>query len=189
MKLQLKGHGGWDWKQGNLGVGRPFVLYSRISIGYYYRLENNRKCVPETITFYNKTKFGVDVADQMACKYSVEAGYFRWPLQVFLLYFRVDSDKRVDIVQRVYWIENIQKGDYFFVCRWISWRKQGEHSSFRRFRSSDLQHQECEKVAKWATVINIEALIAVCIVKISYAENAQKIFNTYVKTSSINMIM
>ncbi|KAK2583959.1 hypothetical protein KPH14_006423 [Odynerus spinipes] len=37
----------------------------------------------KTITFYNKTKFGVDVADQMARKYSVKAGCFRWPLQVF----------------------------------------------------------------------------------------------------------
>ncbi|XP_076764528.1 uncharacterized protein LOC143431576 [Xylocopa sonorina] len=47
------------------------------------QIENNRKCVPEAITFYNKTKFGVDVADQTARKYSVKAGCFRWPLQVF----------------------------------------------------------------------------------------------------------
>lgn len=47
------------------------------------QIEDNRKHVPETITFYNKTKFGVDVADQMARKYSIKAGCFRWPLQVF----------------------------------------------------------------------------------------------------------
>ena len=47
------------------------------------QIENNRKCVPETITFYNKTKFGVDVSDQMARKYSVKVGCFRWQLQAF----------------------------------------------------------------------------------------------------------
>ena len=44
------------------------------------RIEDNYKRVPETIAFYNKTKYGVD---QMACKYSMKAGSFRWPLQVF----------------------------------------------------------------------------------------------------------
>ncbi|CAK9834249.1 hypothetical protein ANTRET_LOCUS10801 [Anthophora retusa] len=47
------------------------------------QIEDNCKRVPETVTFYNKTKFGVDVADQIARKYSVKAGCFRWPLQVF----------------------------------------------------------------------------------------------------------
>ena len=28
----------------------------------------------ETVEFYNKTKYGVDVADQMARQYSVKAG-------------------------------------------------------------------------------------------------------------------
>lgn len=33
--------------------------------------------------FYNATKFGVDVIDQMAKKYSVKAPSRRWPVQVF----------------------------------------------------------------------------------------------------------
>ena len=33
--------------------------------------------------FYNKTKFRVDMADQMAKKYNVKSGSRRWPLQVF----------------------------------------------------------------------------------------------------------
>lgn len=37
----------------------------------------------ETIKFYNSTKFGVDVIDQMARKYSVKSKYQRCPLQVF----------------------------------------------------------------------------------------------------------
>ena len=44
------------------------------------RIEDNYKRVPETIAFYNKTKYGVD---QMARKYSIKAGSFRWRLQVF----------------------------------------------------------------------------------------------------------
>ena len=33
---------------------------------------HQKKGKPETIEFYNKTKCGVDVADQMACQYSVK---------------------------------------------------------------------------------------------------------------------
>jgi len=38
---------------------------------------------PETVTFYNETKFGVDIVDQMTRKYSVRAGTRRWPVHVF----------------------------------------------------------------------------------------------------------
>jgi CO dehydrogenase/acetyl-CoA synthase gamma subunit (corrinoid Fe-S protein) len=41
------------------------------------------KKLPETVSFYNKTKFGVDVTDQMARKYTVKSASRRWPLQVF----------------------------------------------------------------------------------------------------------
>lgn len=46
-------------------------------------IAKNKKLVPETITYYNSTKYGVDVLDQMARKYSVKASSRRWPLQVF----------------------------------------------------------------------------------------------------------
>ena len=47
------------------------------------KIEENSKHVPETIAFYNQTKYGVDVVDQMARKYNVKPGSRRWPLQVF----------------------------------------------------------------------------------------------------------
>lgn len=46
-------------------------------------ISNTEKKKPETITYYNQTKFGVDVADQMAKKYSVKSSSRRWPVQVF----------------------------------------------------------------------------------------------------------
>jgi hypothetical protein len=39
--------------------------------------------VPEIIRFYNHTKGGVDIVDQMAKFYSTKAASRRWPLQVF----------------------------------------------------------------------------------------------------------
>ena len=45
--------------------------------------ENNPKKKPEAVLFYNKTKVGVDVLDQMARLYSVKAGSRRWPVHVF----------------------------------------------------------------------------------------------------------
>jgi hypothetical protein len=53
------------------------TLHSSIFIG------NDAKKLPETVDFYNNTKYGVDVVDQMARKYSVKAGGRRWPVHVF----------------------------------------------------------------------------------------------------------
>lgn len=47
------------------------------------KIEQTRKKLPETISFYNHTKYGVDIMDQMAKKYTVKSGSQRWPLQVF----------------------------------------------------------------------------------------------------------
>ncbi|GFY08146.1 piggyBac transposable element-derived protein 4-like [Trichonephila clavipes] len=44
---------------------------------------NHPKKLPETISFYNPTKSGVGIADQMARRYSVKAGSRWWPIHVF----------------------------------------------------------------------------------------------------------
>ncbi|KAK2580001.1 hypothetical protein KPH14_010766 [Odynerus spinipes] len=45
--------------------------------------KSNRKMLPDSIQFYNKTKFGVDMTDQMARKYTVKSSSRRWHLQIF----------------------------------------------------------------------------------------------------------
>ncbi|GFW89312.1 ATP-dependent DNA helicase [Trichonephila clavipes] len=44
---------------------------------------NHPKKLPKSISFYNSTKFGFDISDEMARKYSVKAGSRRWPVHVF----------------------------------------------------------------------------------------------------------
>ena len=44
---------------------------------------DDRKFKPETVKFYHSTKFGVDVLDQMAKKYTVNAASRRWLVQFF----------------------------------------------------------------------------------------------------------
>ena len=39
--------------------------------------------LPKTVQFYNKTKCGVDILDQMAHRYSTRAAARRWPVHVF----------------------------------------------------------------------------------------------------------
>jgi hypothetical protein len=46
-------------------------------------IEKTDKSLPETISYYNQSKFGVDMVDQMARKYSTKSKSHRWPLQVF----------------------------------------------------------------------------------------------------------
>ena len=45
--------------------------------------DNGPKKMPETVSHYNSTKYGVDVMDQMARLYSVKGGTRRWPVAVF----------------------------------------------------------------------------------------------------------
>jgi hypothetical protein len=53
------------------------TLHSTIDIG------TNPKKLPETVQFYNKTKCGVDILDQMAHRYSTRAAAHQWPVHVF----------------------------------------------------------------------------------------------------------
>ena len=46
-------------------------------------ITDGRKKIPETIQYYNQTKYGVDVVDQMARLYSTKVSSRRWPLQLF----------------------------------------------------------------------------------------------------------
>lgn len=46
-------------------------------------VDNQKKRLPETVAYYNNTKYGVDVLDQMARKYSTKNSSRRWPIQVF----------------------------------------------------------------------------------------------------------
>ncbi|XP_046686551.1 uncharacterized protein LOC124372222 [Homalodisca vitripennis] len=45
--------------------------------------ETGPKQKPEIVSFYNKTKIGVDVVDQMCSKYDVARNTRRWPMVVF----------------------------------------------------------------------------------------------------------
>lgn len=47
------------------------------------QISDGRKKTPESIQYYNETKYGVDVLDQMARLYSSKVPCCRWPLQVF----------------------------------------------------------------------------------------------------------
>ena len=53
----------------------------------------DKKSKPETVTFYNSTKFGVNLVDQMAIKYTVNATFRRWFVQFFLQHFRLGCDQ------------------------------------------------------------------------------------------------
>ena len=41
------------------------------------------KAKPESVMYYNNTKYGVDVPDQMARAYSIKGSMRRWPVAVY----------------------------------------------------------------------------------------------------------
>jgi len=55
----------------------PSSLHQSVEIGH------DTKKKPGTVKCYNDTKYGVDVVDQMARKYSVKSSSRRWPLHTF----------------------------------------------------------------------------------------------------------
>lgn len=57
------------------------ILSSMHSVNIH--CDNTIKKKPETVLYYNKTKFGVDILDEMARMYSVKPGCRRWPVHVF----------------------------------------------------------------------------------------------------------
>lgn len=46
-------------------------------------IADNEKKTPETVSSYNETKYGVDILDQMAKKYTCRTGTRRWPIHSF----------------------------------------------------------------------------------------------------------
>jgi hypothetical protein len=46
-------------------------------------INNSPKKVPETVEYYNSTKCGVDVLDQMSRKYTTRSASRRWPVYIF----------------------------------------------------------------------------------------------------------
>ncbi|XP_046704280.1 uncharacterized protein LOC124385161 [Silurus meridionalis] len=61
----------------NKAVCVPSSMHQDVKIG------DGRKRKPNTITYYNHMKCGVDVLDQMAWMYSVKAATRRWPVAFF----------------------------------------------------------------------------------------------------------
>ena len=68
--------------QNNKNVLLLSTMHATIDTG------DDRKSMPETVKFYNSTKFGADVVDQMARKYTVIVASRRWPVQFFLQHIR-----------------------------------------------------------------------------------------------------
>ncbi|KAJ4930775.1 hypothetical protein JOQ06_025083 [Pogonophryne albipinna] len=75
-----------------LRLVEPFVVYQckprrNVTIlstqHQHVVISTEKKKKPETVEYYNHSKVGVDVLDQMARQYSVKGGTRRWPIAVF----------------------------------------------------------------------------------------------------------
>jgi hypothetical protein len=73
----------------------------------------SKKKLPETVEFYNKTKCGVDIVDQMSRKYSVRVASRRWP--VHALYNVLDlAGINAYIIYRELTRKNISRHSFLF---------------------------------------------------------------------------
>lgn len=63
--------------------GKNVLLLSTMHDNADIDVENGNRHKPEIISFYNKTKGGVDVVDQLKMEYDVSRISRRWPLTIF----------------------------------------------------------------------------------------------------------
>lgn len=115
------------------------------------KIDTSSKKLPETISFYNKTKFGVDVTDQMARKYSVKSGSRRWPLQVF---FNILDLAGINswILYRSITGKNISRKDFLFR---LAEELTSEYKSSSQGRASEILRpatQNPRPVRKWCQI-------------------------------------
>lgn len=59
------------------------IVYLYSTMHKNVEINSGKKNLPETIDYYNKHKFGVDIVDQMMKAHSVKATSRRWPLSCF----------------------------------------------------------------------------------------------------------
>jgi len=143
---------------------------------------------PETVEFYNSTKYGVDVDDQMSRKFTVKAGCRRWPVHVFynvldlaainawILYNEVNKtslSRRDFILQlanelRVNYVESRRSVNTVqtTACTVQSGSQKRRHCQIARCNGNKTTHV-CAKCAKTvckscASMLKIEAICALC---------------------------
>ena len=64
-------------------AAKNVAILSSLHLDVQVSSDENPKKKPDSILYYNETKVGVDVFDQMARLYSVKAASRRWPMHVF----------------------------------------------------------------------------------------------------------
>ena len=154
------------------------------------RIEDNYKRVPETITFYNKTKcvkHGVDVIDQMARKYSVKARSFRWPLQVF---FNILAAINARILYKECTKSKISRKEFIF-CLAEELAGENKENICERSDASFLSPStsEVRNSCQVGYCKKIEVIIIVYIAKKDLMRKMYKQHSVYLqKMCSINMI-
>lgn len=75
-------------KQGTLVSYKPkpnkvVLMFSTMHYDGKIAIDTGEKRKPEIITFYNNTKYGVDIVDKMCSTFDVSRNSRRWPLTVF----------------------------------------------------------------------------------------------------------
>lgn len=80
-------------------------------------ISSSSKRKPETVLFYNITKYGVDVVDSMSRKYTVKAASRRWPVHTFYNLLDLAADKIINNCK-------IKRRDFY-----CNWEKNWDHST------------------------------------------------------------
>ena len=117
---------------------------------------DDRKSNLETVKFNNSTKFGVDVLDQMAREYTVNAASHRWPEQFFLQYIRFGYNQ-CHILYKLVTGSKISRQRYLLrlseelPSRFVEERRANSHQSSQTNSSMQKSHKQKLSQSKGCT--------------------------------------
>nr|CAI5853078.1 unnamed protein product [Callosobruchus analis] len=92
-------------------------------------LEAGEKKLPKIITFYNKTKIGVDMVDQMCQKYNVARTTNQWPMVVFYNLLNISAINATCVYKANYPEKKVLRSDFIERFAWELIKPQIEHRS------------------------------------------------------------
>lgn len=80
--------------------------------------ETGGKCKPEIVTFYNRTKVGVDVVDQLCSNYNVARNTRRWPAVIFFDLLNISGINAMCIFSANHGFKKIKRDDFIESFCW-----------------------------------------------------------------------
>lgn len=96
---------------------------------------------PEMVTFYNRTKIGVDLVDQLCQNYNVARNTHRWPMVVFFDLLNISAINALTIYKLNSINKTVKRREFIENCAWELIKEQIKYRSTLNVLPSELRRR------------------------------------------------